>query len=1055
MSTREAGGKRYTHSKLTPTLVRGGATLQPASTIDAAYDFIAREAPRSAEGLARLRWVAKQLADPDSPVYGWRKADVKEALDEMQRHGSLAKTQSYIPITVLDLSPWVRHLVKDLMPSFKSKALVLVGRPGWGKTPLLQSIAMAMSRYWIDKGAVDTQLTEACFRTTESLDFLRGEPGVLERPDLYDDGDMNSQSVTALKAFLDVSRTEGMVWARWGATKFAKHQFRAIADNKVMEDAEPGIGERTDGGLGIKPCHFVDMIRPCFPKDASRSDIDALLKRASWVVNTEASIYIRRAGVSSKVERVSNEGPVLTPQGSKIWTSWLRDNEKRDQYELERAQAGELGLMKRIMDNGVATMPSHECDEAGQGPAEADDIANAGGLPTKREIQMPDVKFAFNFRPDGTAPTIDADADEFNVQCRTPPRVKTEPAVAPPAEVVRALFPSPSGASSSTGPRPVQAIEIPDSPPLVKRPRVAPGAQRGIWQGASITERGIAHVAGAFKCGPKAVVTLAGFDGHPNHDILDACYDDVDGPFTLGQLVEKSPDVHFEKAIYRKGFEIDIGTGMSLKSCLRKNASYLLFWEGHAVGLHCADGNVYVADDAFQNVLVANPMAVIREISRHDKVVVMPVVFGDLEPGAHTLDECDATLSVGGVSDASSSLKRPAAFAVISPKKGKARMRSRATRNTCPGSTKVPYVRHGVTSTKVRNDRRKCNRTLASFLTVAEPDLIKNLIEDGILPQLAGATCHHCKEGKLGNLKFHRGRGAHHRCASCKSYVRPHSQHPIFTVGRGEGSEPLAHQAGALFSLVMGGTQALVSTLFGLNHKAVGGLSGRLDEEKAAYVLRHEPNVAFGVIDPWVDVEADEVDLSKSMIPPGDVSDKEKTTQWEQWCGVLQRGVPRSLVLFRLSPALTGDRAPGPGPIRKEEWTTFADQRLANRNIILHTDGARSYRAKVDGMLHDHVVHMKKPVMIEGRRRWLKPFFSKTFVHDLPNGEQVRCRGGSQIIDRFWRKLRAALVGRSGGPSSRTKERRVRACQWDYWHAKEETWAAVGATLTCNRLSVE
>lgn len=212
---------------------------------------------------------------------------------------------------------------------------------------------------------------------------------------------------------------------------------------------------------------------------------------------------------------------------------------------------------------------------------------------------------------------------------------------------------------------------------------------------------------------------MAGFDGHPNHDILDACYDDVDGPFTLGQLVEKSPDVHFEKAIYRKGFEIDIGTGMSLKSCLRKNASYLLFWEGHAVGLHCADGNVYVADDAFQNVLVANPMAVIREISRHDKVVVMPVVFGDLEPGAHTLDECDATLSVGGVSDASSSLKRPAAFAVISPKKGKARMRSRATRNTCPGSTKVPYVRHGVTSTKVRNDRRKCNRTLASFLTVA------------------------------------------------------------------------------------------------------------------------------------------------------------------------------------------------------------------------------------------------------------------------------------------------------------------------------------------------
>ena len=67
-----------------------------------------------------------------------------------------------------------------------------------------------MHKYWIDKADVVTRLREPCFRTTESLDFLRGEAGLLERPDLFDDGDMNGQPISALRAFLDVSRVEGV-----------------------------------------------------------------------------------------------------------------------------------------------------------------------------------------------------------------------------------------------------------------------------------------------------------------------------------------------------------------------------------------------------------------------------------------------------------------------------------------------------------------------------------------------------------------------------------------------------------------------------------------------------------------------------------------------------------------------------------------------------------------------------------------------------------------------------------------------------------------------------
>ena len=81
-------------------------------------------------------------------------------------------------------------------------------------TPVLQTLAMALSQYWIDREDIYTKMDAPCFRTAESLDFLRGEPGLVERPDLFDDGDVQKQPATAMKAFLDVSRSAGGIVAR-------------------------------------------------------------------------------------------------------------------------------------------------------------------------------------------------------------------------------------------------------------------------------------------------------------------------------------------------------------------------------------------------------------------------------------------------------------------------------------------------------------------------------------------------------------------------------------------------------------------------------------------------------------------------------------------------------------------------------------------------------------------------------------------------------------------------------------------------------------------------
>ncbi|CAE8596131.1 unnamed protein product [Polarella glacialis] len=49
------------------------------------------------------------------------------------------------------------------------------------------------------------------------------------------------------------------------------------------------------------------------------------------------------------------------------------------------------------------------------------------------------------------------------------------------------------------------------------------------------------------------------------------------------------------------------------------------------------------------------------------------------------------------------------------------------------------------------------------------------------------------------------------------------------------------------------------------------------------------------------------------------------------------------------------------------DWIPTAEKELKNRNVVLHTDGARAYQLNVDGMLHDHVVHMKKKLVVNGK----------------------------------------------------------------------------------------
>ena len=137
-----------------------------------------------------------------------------------------------------------------------------------------------------------------------------------------------------------------------------------------------------------------------------------------------------------------------------------------------------------------------------------------------------------------------------------------------------------------------------------------------------------------------------------------------------------------------------------------------------------------------------------------------------------------------------------------------------------------------------------------------------------------------------------------------------------------------------------------------VDHKVVEKIYCNNEVARARYVKSQEALISYG--GGWKDLEADEVDLGKGILE--NPTRSTHNVQWEQWAGILERGRPESLRLFRLNPATPKKRAPGPGPIRKRDWKPIATKLLSNKEVVLHTDGERAYTLKLPKVFHCNVV---------------------------------------------------------------------------------------------------
>ena len=245
--------------------------------------------------------------------------------------------------------------------------------------------------------------------------------------------------------------------------------------------------------------------------------------------------------------------------------------------------------------------------------------------------------------------------------------------------------------------------------------------------------------------------------------------------------------------------------------------------------------------------------------------------------------------------------------------------------------------------------------------------------------------CPRCQKGTLSGLIDCPGGGSlkKYRCGykKCQHYLNPHHLHPLFQECRGPQGHTLQVQAAVLLLKLAEVKNDKTHKLLDVNHKAVEDMDKRLSEVRRTWVEQKQKTMKVGDGTSWVDVEGDEATFCKTTVKDGDT---EKPVKWEQWLGILERGRPESLILERLNPPRTAKRAPGPGAVRKVEWKPLADKLLKGRAVVFHTDSAKSYKLRVQGIIHDNVVHAKKRVKINGKFVWKAPTYVKVTSHRIP-----------------------------------------------------------------------
>ncbi|CAJ1444831.1 unnamed protein product [Effrenium voratum] len=314
--------------------------------IDQGFDFIEAHGPRTHHSNTQLRWISKQFISDESPIQTWPERLIKEALRNLMNDGVLALPVYDFPLTLVDVEPSVLTVLEEIFPCFTDKACGMHGVHNVGKTPLGRTIAMAMSRYWVQKL---NSKNEPGFREACEFDFFRGEAGRQDRPDIFDDGSLAEQPMRKLKGFCDVGNTV-LTKERWGAAKFPQGQLRLYMSNDIDLAAEPSF---ENAGYSISHQQFMQMVEPAWMKGSSISDVMAVMKRTCVLLITNDFLYWRLPSekeVRVERKRLDESKSLLRSSGGLKYMQY-RKGDRSAPADLDLHLRWERAWMTSIMEN--------------------------------------------------------------------------------------------------------------------------------------------------------------------------------------------------------------------------------------------------------------------------------------------------------------------------------------------------------------------------------------------------------------------------------------------------------------------------------------------------------------------------------------------------------------------------------------------------------------------------------------------------------------------------------------------------------------------------------
>ena len=139
--------------------------------------FINKNCPPGYEPNEVLAWALEHVHN-DSPIKGWPLHIVEKACGNVLKvSNSDTDSQFFSPLVATNVADFKRVLVSVVLPLIlavgRSSGLLLLGRPGVGKTPWVMSLAMMFGRYHMKQ--LQRQ-RRAAFRRGKMFDVFRQKP---------------------------------------------------------------------------------------------------------------------------------------------------------------------------------------------------------------------------------------------------------------------------------------------------------------------------------------------------------------------------------------------------------------------------------------------------------------------------------------------------------------------------------------------------------------------------------------------------------------------------------------------------------------------------------------------------------------------------------------------------------------------------------------------------------------------------------------------------------------------------------------------------------------